>query len=83
MTFTEAVGVLISAADVRGGQWQALVDNIDELQPLDAQAFSPTDTIDELWEVWGTMQEDPADTEAGDMAALIKEAIRVVRKIYD
>ena len=69
MTFTEAVGVLISAADVRADQWQALADNIDEMQPLDIQAFLPADTIGE--------------PEAADMAALIKEAIRVVRKIYD
>lgn len=83
MTFTEAVGVLISAADVRAGQWQYLVDNIDEAHPIDIEAPSPAHTVDELWEVWGTMQEDPADTEAADMAKLIKEAIRVVRKIYN
>jgi hypothetical protein len=63
MTFKYAIGVLVSASDVRMAQWEGLSKGAD-----------PGDLINELYE---------ADkTEAAEMAALIKEAIRVVKKIY-
>ena len=82
MTFTEAIGVLISAADARRQQWQGLVDYSQNPAPIDAGKPSPADLIDELWEVWGNMELDDDDTEAQDLANEISEAIRVVRKIY-
>lgn len=63
MTFTEAVGVLVSAADVRAGQWEGV-----------EQGHDPGNLVDELHEA-------DAD-EAKFLAGQIREAIRVVRKIY-
>ena len=79
MTFKDAIGVLVSAADARRGQWASLVNARENSLP----DWSPDDTISELWEVWGSMSEDSDDTEAQDIANEITEAIRVVRKIYD
>jgi hypothetical protein len=63
MTFKEAVGVLVSAAEVRMLQWEGV-----------EQGKSPDDLVDELHE--------SDEREARDMANIIAEAIRVVRKIY-
>ena len=63
MTFTEAIGVLKSAAEVRMCQWEGV-----------AKGENPGELVDELHE---------ADAvEAESMAAMIREAIRVVGKIY-
>jgi len=82
MTFKEAIGVLVSAADVRREQWQGLVDLKENTPAIDADDPTPGGLIPELWEAWGNMDLDDEDTEAQDMANLIAEAIRVVRKIY-
>ena len=65
MTFTEAIGVLLSASEVRRDQWQGVAEGepVNDLtNELDVDALT--------------------GTEAEDMARLITEAMRVVRKIY-
>lgn len=84
MTFTEAIGVLISAADARKQQWEGLVYLHETPAGIDSgyDQHNPNGLIDELWEVWGNMELDGEDTEAQNIANEISEAIRVVRKIY-
>lgn len=64
MTFKEAVGILVSAAEVRMCQWQGV-----------AEGKSPDDLVDELWESAGT-----GNLEAEAMAEEIEAAIEHVRR---
>ncbi len=75
MNLKHALGVLISAAGIRRDQWDALVNAREDSTP----GWSPNDTIDELWEVWGSMSEDSADREAQQMADLITHAMNYVQ----
>jgi hypothetical protein len=64
VTFKEAIGVLVSAAEVRMCQWQGV-----------GEGKSPDDLIDELWESAGT-----GNLEAQAMAEEIEAAIEAVRR---
>ena len=80
MTFKEAIGVLVGAAEARQQQWQGLVDMKENHAAVDAEAVSPADLIPELWEVWGNMDLDDENTEAQDLVNAYAEAIKVVQR---
>jgi hypothetical protein len=76
--YTDAVGVLVSAAEAREAQWQGLVDLKNSPASVDSWDHSPDGLIDELWEVWGEMSENDDDTEAQEQAQMIHAAIVTV-----
>lgn len=64
LSLSDAVGVLVSAAEARRDQWQGV-----------AEGKSPDDLVDDLWESAST-----GCLEAESMVDLVQHAIDVVRE---
>lgn len=63
-SYYDAVGVLVSAAEVRMCQWKGV-----------GEGKRPDELVDELWESAGS-----GDLEAQEMAEIIEDAIDVVQR---